>query len=139
MRRPLWAVIALPLGLACAACVSRVSGARTQFSGDLTCPEDRVAVSPRVAVAIPLEPPPDVAADPERRWMWEDKNAARRNAESEKTYFVAEGCGQSRIYHCFYCVKLPGKTSCGTVPNCVEDRACHELEGQPGYIACDRG
>jgi hypothetical protein len=130
-----WALV--PVVLACAACSSREAGARAQFARDVICPEYRVAVSPGLLVMDEREPPADIAADPERLQMWQEREAERRAAEERKQYFIAQGCGEQRVYHCFYCVRTPGKTRCGAYPSCTEQPSCAEAPDSPGHVACD--
>jgi hypothetical protein len=133
MGRVVWALFASSVGVAC---VSRVAGTRTQFAMDMACPEDRVTVAPRSFVPPTRTAPADVAADPERLAMWQENDAARVAAENQRTFFIAQGCGQAQIYLCYYCVHTVGRTTCGAAPNCVAEPACHDVPGRDGYIAC---
>lgn len=138
MKRTRWVVLVLPVTLAVSGCItSRMTGARAQFVAEMTCPADRVAVRP-MPVLAPADPPPlEVAADPDRAAMWRAKDAERRAAKEKETYYEATGCGQSRIYHCYYCVEMPGETDCGMAPNCDADASCRESASRPGYVTCD--
>ena len=138
MPRLSWIVLLLPV-LACSqGCItSRITGARTQFSQDATCPEDRVAVRETPLVLTPVEPPPDVAADPQRLAMWQARDAEQRRAKQSDRYYVVSGCGASHVYRCYYCVEMPGETDCGMAPNCDEQASCRESTRNPGYVTCD--
>lgn len=134
--RSLW--IALPGVLACAGCgTSRATGARAQFAQDQSCPKDRITVGARPLLAADSEPPAAIAADPQRLAMWRAKDAERHRNEESKTYYLATGCGQSRIYDCYYCVEMPDETDCGMAPNCDVRSDCRESRSQPGYVVCD--
>jgi hypothetical protein len=114
----------VPLALACPACITPLeTGARAQFSLDVTCPEHRVAVSSVRLQASASEPPPVIAADRERLRMWEERDQRRRADEKKKQYFLARGCGEERTYHCFYFMSNFGRTVCNYLhPSCVEQR-----------------
>ncbi len=129
-------IVAALVALSGAGCVSREAQTRAQFSSEVTCPESRVAVAQQILLTTPTAPPPEIAADPERLQMWRERDEARRAVDREKQYFSAQGCGQRRIYHCYYCVSRPGKTNCGMIPSCVEQSACSEVASHPGYIGC---
>src|SRR5262245_30101893 len=55
-----------------------------QFSEAIFCPLDRVTVTKR-----PPEPPPEIAADPERLKLYMNR--------SEQVY-LARGCGKEHVY-----------------------------------------
>lgn len=121
--------------LACSGCVTSMAGARSQFAQDETCPDDRVSVAAEARLPTVASPPPDVASDPQRLAMWQRADEQRERSESREKYYVAKGCGQTQVYHCYHCVDMPDKTVCGTVPNCEVASQCHE--SQPGYVTCD--
>lgn len=65
--------------------------AREQFAQDQTCPIARVSA----AHVSPAAPPPDIASDPERVRMWNDR------AEDEASrQFTVSGCGRTTRYTC---------------------------------------
>jgi len=123
-------------GFAFSACVSRAAGARSLFSEDAPCPEDRTAVRAAPALAPAEQPSADITADPERLAIWKAKEARLRAAAEGETYYVAVGCGQERIYRCYYCVDTPAETVCGGTPNCDAEASCHESREHPGYVVC---
>ena len=124
--------------LGAAGCVGRDGQARAQFSLDVACPEDRIAVTPVVRrAATPPEPPPEVAADPARLRLWRERDAMRDATPWGFSYVAVHGCGQKRVYLCSPCLATArAYPHCGTGPSC-SSQGCSELPDQPGYISCD--
>ena len=80
--RPSLLLAPLPfLAAACLAAYNSKIAVRDQFVTDVTCPKDRVTVSPTAANL----PPPDVAADPARLALWHSQALPE---------YLARGCGQ---------------------------------------------
>jgi hypothetical protein len=95
--------------LACAAsvllagCGSYREVARDAFVKMTTCPPDRVEVVQVPApswVPAPPAPPPEVAADPERRALWKERHAAPDR--SGLTYYRTKGCGHDMLFFCYF-------------------------------------
>ena len=138
MHRIRWLTLLVAGLLLSSGCItSRMTGARSQFAQDVTCPANRVAVRRAPLIMPAATPPADVAGDRQRLAMWEQKDAERIREKQSETYYVATGCGQSRVYHCYYCVEMPGETDCGMAPNCDADASCRESRSRPGSIVCD--
>ena len=101
------AVFAAVLGLT--ACKSAASTAKEQFSRDFSCPEERVEVRDRSDIrasafgAPTPTPPPDVAADPARRALWEKKNEPDTSGiDSDYSVEEARGCDKQSFYLCIW-------------------------------------
>jgi hypothetical protein len=59
------------------------------FSHHTLCPRERISVQ-----EVPdAPPPPDIAADPQRLSMWQDRYGGT-------TLYRLDGCGQSEVYRC---------------------------------------
>jgi hypothetical protein len=104
-RRPLWSIASIFLVLSASACQSLDDGARDEFAGHFTCPKERVEVRSRPDLNSydltwgRAQPPPDVAADPQRLALWKEKQQDSRSRGSDPV-FELRGCGHSVLYHC---------------------------------------
>jgi hypothetical protein len=65
------------------------------FVAEKSCPADRVTVIARAGETV--EPPADIAGDPQRLEVWK----ATRAREASQTYYVATGCGAASVYYCY--------------------------------------
>ena len=116
--------------------------ARAKFSSDVTCPQERVTVGSRLLLRTEPEPqpPPEIADDQARLQMWRDKDAQRRSGDEKnrRTYFTADGCGESRVYSCYHCryTETGQLASCRWAGVCDGEVGCTEAQGRPGYIEC---
>jgi hypothetical protein len=63
-------------------------------SAVLSCPNDRLTISAGPTTMVPA-PPPDIAADPERRGIWEKTHFPKLHG-----VYQAQGCGQARTVEC---------------------------------------
>jgi hypothetical protein len=83
------------------------TGAKHIFSREMFCPEGRVTVQPKpdtaphVLLGVPEAPPPEVAADPERLKLWQQRvdDQAQALDDSAATYEL-DGCGAQALYVC---------------------------------------
>jgi len=106
MRLWIFALVA-----ASTACASYRSTSRDAFVQDATCPANRVTIT-----EAPPEPPPaDIANDPGRVAIWNDK-AAQKAA----TKFIARGCGQEIHYTCQTITASAGESQT-SFPACARD------------------
>jgi len=111
-RRPLhsWArcLLCVSAVVIFAACETRASVARDDFSSRHSCPADRTAVTERPDLQYtplsPEVPPPEVAADEARLAVWqqsrEDREASHRHGQSLTTVFEVTGCEKREIVRC---------------------------------------
>ena len=89
-----------------AACTSLADGAREEFSKGETCPVSQVVSMTRPDLhpsdfQAPSKPPADVAADPARLKMWNDKEAeSRRTTDAWDDIVEVRGCGKKVFYGC---------------------------------------
>jgi len=126
----------VPLALTSGGCVSAATGAQRQLSKDVSCPENRIGVRPLRPPVTLREPPAAVASDAARLALWRRDDAERHKKEAEQKYFVAEGCGEQRLYRCYYCVQHPGRMSCGVSPICVDEPMCFASTLTPDTATC---
>jgi hypothetical protein len=110
MRTASITVFALAASTGCRKSLSE--GAREAFARKHSCPEDRVIVQQRddvnPAEIVPgfegEEPPPEVAADPDRLAKWkqdvEEKRAKAEDAVSSLAVFEVSGCDTSMVMLC---------------------------------------
>jgi hypothetical protein len=109
MRAASITVLALAASTGCRK--SLPEGAREEFARRHSCPEDRVTVQERddvdpaeIVPGLEGEPPPEVAADPERLAKWtQDANEKRAQAEdgvSSLAVFEVSGCDTSMVLFC---------------------------------------
>ncbi len=133
----------LLIALTCPACFAPLEvKARAKFSNDVMCPEGRVTVGSRLLLRTEPQPqpPPGIAGDPARLQMWQQKDEQRRSAEekNKRTYFRADGCGESRVYSCYHCryTETGQFASCRWAGVCDGEVGCTEVPGRPGYIDC---
>jgi hypothetical protein len=103
------AVLATILSLT--ACQSLADGAKEAFAKDYSCPADRVESRDRPDLrhssfdtapnTLTPKPPPDIAADPARLAMWQQRHQ-RDPTEFDRTTDVEEvrGCGKQAFYFC---------------------------------------
>jgi hypothetical protein len=101
--------LALALLVLVAGCKTLEEGAREAYSRDQSCPVERVTVVARSDVDLYAKTfgtptaPPDVAADPARRKVWEANQATARDAYRQRnSAFEAAGCGKTVLYACFH-------------------------------------
>jgi hypothetical protein len=102
-------VLALGLLALVAGCKKLEEGAREAYSQEQSCPADRVTVVARPDVDLYTKAfgtptvPPDVAADPGRRKVWETNQQTSRAAYRQRnSAFEAAGCGKTVLYSCFH-------------------------------------
>jgi len=107
MMRALFAIVCL------SGCQSVADGAREDFSSANTCPIERVEARERTDVKPSqlrrkVDPPPDIAADPGRLKLWQDKRA-KSSAHDDEDHHIVEvrGCDRHEFYEC----KHPGSGS----------------------------
>lgn len=105
-RRSLVPAVALIAAVCVVGCRSNETIARESFARELSCPDERITVTPRkdlvgADLAIrPEAPPKDIAADPGRLAIWQ-KEEARRLADYEGTSVMqARGCDRELLYIC---------------------------------------
>jgi hypothetical protein len=87
LRTPWLAIAGAALSFACGGMSARDDAIAT-FSRSFSCPKDGLTVAEREAT-----PPPDVATDPDRLAVWQ-------KVHSSGSYFLIEGCGESRSFMC---------------------------------------
>lgn len=84
---------------------------RKDFVRTYACPEERTVVvarddlrAPLATPITPAQPPPEVAADPERMRLWQARVDAERQASiaksDERTVYEARGCNEQLFYQC---------------------------------------
>lgn len=89
-----------------AACTSLSDGAKEEFSRGETCPVSDVVSMTRPDLhpsdfRAPSKPPADVAADPARLKMWNDKEAeSKRTTDAWDDIVELRGCGKTVFYAC---------------------------------------
>lgn len=76
---------------------SFIGDARSEFGRLHSCPDDRITAEPHAAPPLP-DPPPDIAADPERLRI---RRSQQEDAQSINRYFAVQGCGYSEIVFCW--------------------------------------
>jgi hypothetical protein len=89
------------------ACMSVMDGSREEFSRQLTCPLERVEARARPELHVSdlreerSTPPKDVAADPERMKMWQQKqDEDRKWRDNRDEIFEVRGCGHQLLMAC---------------------------------------
>ena len=98
-------------------CKSREEQARDEFSEAVSCPASKVEVRELEGVTAydvrqkhnPTprpKPPAEVAADPERLAIWEEREEKQRRASQREPgfgsdVFEATGCGETITYECW--------------------------------------
>jgi hypothetical protein len=98
-------------------CKSREEQARDEFSEAVSCPASKIEVRELEGVTAhdvrekhnptaKPKPPADVAADPERLAVWEEKQDKQRRASQREPgfgsdVFEAKGCGETITYECW--------------------------------------
>jgi hypothetical protein len=118
------------------ACASPVFAARDQFVADVSCPKKQVGVTKLDYVATPRQPPPEVAASPDRARVFAAHEEEREKRNKEAAYFVAGGCGEWRVYACEYCAQGGTRLDCGATAVCLPRPRCHVREGAPSTVTC---
>ena len=120
LRRELVCLVAL-LGLALiGGCQSVTDGAKAEFSKSNTCPLDRVELRERPELKASdfkkkATPPDEIAADPARLKMWEQKqqqDTARDANDGLGTFVELRGCDQHAYYRCERSQKHPARMDC---------------------------
>jgi hypothetical protein len=107
MRVPL-SVLAILSGLALGGCESVLDGSKDEFSKEFTCPLDRIEARPRPDLRPSslngdraTDPPKDIAADPDRRRMWQtDHETMMAREDARDDVFELRGCGRHVLYAC---------------------------------------
>jgi len=100
MRRGLFAIVCL------CGCQSVADGAREDFSSENTCPLERVEARERSDVKPSqlrrkVDPPRDIATDPGRLKLWQDRQAKKYAYDDESHYIVeVRGCDKHDFYEC---------------------------------------
>ena len=103
-------------------CESVVDGSKDKFSSEFTCPVDRVEATPKPELhpsdlGPKAEPPQDIAADPARLKMWQDKQTkATDSKDSRDDIIELSGCGHHVLYACHRYSKGFNRFMCSTVP-----------------------
>jgi hypothetical protein len=94
-------LLAALVGLLLASCANS-SVARDTFASSHTCPSDRVSVTPRPDLwrFSFVSPKPDVAADPERLRVWQERQKKAAADALPCVVFEMDGCGQSQLLCC---------------------------------------
>jgi hypothetical protein len=113
MRQPgvllSWASSALALSsaLVLTACQSLEDGAKAEFSSQFTCPLERIEararpdLKPSQVEREPSRPSPEIAADPERLKIFQQKQAELdANVDRADSVVEARGCGHTVLYTC---------------------------------------
>jgi hypothetical protein len=94
--------------LLAASCAVSASAVRERFALDHSCPEERVSAHERsdvkpsdILLAHDEQPPPEVAADPQRLAMWRDRNRAQAERwDDDHGVYEVQGCGAAGVYAC---------------------------------------
>jgi hypothetical protein len=151
MRHPIYALRALP-AVACAllaACapIERHfvrDDAVQRFSTTVSCPVDRLVVKQLALDPASLfdrpPPPPDVAADPGRRRVWDDETARAYAGWPGLSAIDVAGCGARTTYACWF----EAETDSTLSPYCIDaDRLAeahwtHGLQLRPDALASIR-
>ena len=110
-------------------CQSLTDGAKEEFSKSNSCPLDRVEVRARPELTsssfkAKSKPPADIAADPGRLKMWQEKEeASRTSSDGLGAIAEARGCGKQAFYRCYRSTKHASQMICfaetdetGTIP-----------------------
>ncbi len=118
------------------ACTPAAFAARDQFVADASCPKKQVGVTKLEYVTTPRNPPPEVAASPERAQVFRAHEEERERRNKEASYFVAGGCGEWRVYACEYCAQGETRVDCGATAACSARPRCHVREGAPATVTC---
>ena len=115
-----------------------------RFSTAVSCPVDRLIVKELALDPASLfdrpPPPPDVAADPGRRRVWDDETARAYDGWPGLSAIDVAGCGARTTYACWFEANADATLS----PFCIEaDRLAdshwtHGLELKPGAAASIR-
>jgi hypothetical protein len=94
-------------GALSAACSSYETVAREKFSSDRSCPlagitaVEHPELSAHELIFGTSKPPPEIAADPARRAIWQEKeNEGKARWDSSTKVFVVEGCKEKSYYTC---------------------------------------
>jgi len=98
-------------------CKSQEEQARDEFSEEFSCPASRIEVRELEGVTpydvrqkynptAKPQPPAEIAADPERLAIWEEKEEEKRRASQREpgfgsNVFEATGCGETITYECW--------------------------------------
>jgi hypothetical protein len=98
-----------------------VDGSKDEFSKQFTCPINRIDSKERPDLhwsdlETASKPPKDIAADPDRLRMWQEKNAQSK-AYEDSNYTILEltGCGKHLLYGCRR-IKSGNRFSCWEKP-----------------------
>ncbi len=100
------AVVVTISGALVVSCANVETGSREHFSKELTCPIDRVESHPRPDVhrsdlKAKDTPPKEVAADPARLKMWQDKQKETSDwQDSLDQFFDVRGCDHQKLMAC---------------------------------------
>jgi hypothetical protein len=152
MRRPSFALRLLP-GIACVlvtACapIERHfvrDDAISTFSSDTTCPTERLvvrqlAVAPESLFERP-PPPPDIAADPGRRRVWDDETQLAYAGWDGLSAVDIAGCDARVTYLCWFEDRGDGTESplCIDAARLAERTFTHHLQLRGDALAALRG
>jgi hypothetical protein len=120
------------------ACASRIDEARDTFSYSHDCPASRLEARRRADIrpsdgSKRERPSTDVAADPERLQMWQQRQRRSREIDDERDeIYEVSGCGTVQLYAChrsksgIYCstFRLPDSSETG---DAMDDELAREL------------
>lgn len=88
-------------------CESMRGTVRSAFSNTYSCPRSAIVITPRPDVKAhtvidpPSEPPADVASDPARLRLWNERRQRHyAQLDSDDDVFDASGCGHEDRYAC---------------------------------------
>jgi hypothetical protein len=113
------------MALSAASCGYLIDAAkvRQQFATDHSCPPARVTVRELPLPAAPVvarEPPPEIAADPERLELWRESERARQERirqaqQDDLRMFEVQGCEVHETLTCSR-YRQRGRWPCATAP-----------------------
>ena len=120
MKRGFKAVlfVALVALVALVGCQSLLDGAKETFANENTCPVERVEARERSdlrssSFRASRTPPKDVAADPARLKMWQDKEETSRTSSDHLGSIVeVRGCEKHKFYRCYRSSQHASRMNC---------------------------
>lgn len=105
----------------CAPTPVTAAAARSNFASTHSCPASRLDVteeedmSARELATKESAPPPEIAADPERREMYLAPRTRSWEREGDVHVFTVEGCDHRSLIACGRRGRFPGYVSCTTL------------------------
>jgi hypothetical protein len=97
--------VLLVIALAAAGCSVSLDDVQQEFAQEFTCPKDKIQVRERKELKPSMlepkkEPPAEIAADPDRRAMWQTERDEHLRYLDGGQVFEVRGCGHQTLYSC---------------------------------------